>query len=461
MTLRKRKGQASGEPGKQGLRPDAAASAVLALFCPAPPASFPLPAMIAAWRPDMGRPDVIVLTTPSSLDELRRAVSPAVATLAPVLDLCGDAGCADWSAPEPSTAALVEGLSMLAGLIARWRAAPPELDMAHDPRRILLARLRLREAPLAPVRQVLSPRLWLHPVEQLFPSAMPAARALARTGHLRQRLVDRIRTCPACASARHTVREECAGCRSPDLAEHPILHHFRCGHHAPEADFRTRDDRLLCPKCRVFLDHFSVDYEKPGQLVICRSCGRTDGASAIRFCCLDCGAHHASERMRIRDVHAFELTELGCDAPLDGRVWSMDETGDADVAGHLRRFQTECAARGEQARLLMVRVGAREGAAAPEPQLLAATLAHLARLLRQTFARRCEILPHGQDFLALIAGEAPGAVLAALPEIERELRQCAGADLHLRFDLLDPDDVASMLSRENAARPAPPAQTSS
>ena len=416
--------------------------------------------MIAAWRPEMGRPDVIVLTAPSSLDELRRAVAPAVAALAPVLDLCGDAGCADWSAPEPSTAALVEGLSVLAGLMARWRATPPELDMAQDPRRILLARLRLREAPLLPVRQVRSPRLWLHPVEQLFPSAMPAARALARTGHLRQRLVDRIRACPSCASARHTVREECAGCRSPDLAEHPILHHFRCGHQAPETDFRTRDDRLLCPKCRVFLDHFSGDYDKSGQLVICRACGRTDGASAISFCCLDCGAHHASSRMRIRDVHAFELTELGRDAPLDGREWSMDEAGDLDVAGQLRRFQAECAARGEQARLLLMKARARQ-AAEPEPRLKAAALAQLAKLLRQTFARHCEILPHGEDFLVLIAGEAPGAVLAALPEIERELRRCAAVDLDLRLDLLDADDVAKLLRSESGADPTSQSQASS
>lgn len=417
--------------------------------------------MIAAWRPDMGRPDVIVLTAPSSLDALRRAVSPAVAALAPVLDLCGDAGCADWQAPEPSTAALVEGLSTLAGLMARWRAAPPELDAAHDPRRILLARLRLREAPLAPVRQVRSPRLWLHPVEQLLPSALPAARALARTGHLRQRLVDRIRTCPACASARHMVREECAGCRSPDLAEHPILHHFRCGHQAPESDFRTRDDRLLCPKCRVFLEHFSVDYDRQGQLVICRACGRTDGVSAIRFCCLDCGAHHASARMRTRDVHTFELTELGRDTPLDGREWPMDEIGGADVSGQLRRFHAECAARGEQAQLLLMRVCMTEGSAEPEPRLQAATLAHLARLLRRTFARHCEILPHGEDFFVLIAGEAPGAVLAALPDIERELRDCAGADIDLRLDLLEAADVARLLCQESDADPAPPAQASS
>ena len=121
---------------------------------------------------------------------------------------------------------------------------------------------------------------------------------------------ERFHVCPRCESSRLNVREECPKCRSSDLTEEPYLHHFTCAHQGPESEFRRGND-LICPKCRRELISFSIDYDRPGAMMVCGSCGHAGSEPAIGFICLDCCAHEDGESCRTRDVFSYELTEQG------------------------------------------------------------------------------------------------------------------------------------------------------
>ena len=121
------------------------------------------------------------------------------------------------------------------------------------------------------------------------------AEALARLGLLERRFFEKLQCCPSCSSSRLLVREECSKCRSADIVEEPIIHHLRCGYQGPERDFRAGRD-MICPKCRQHCEHFSVDYDKPGSLVLCNGCGHTTGDAEVGFRCLDCTTGFEGDR---------------------------------------------------------------------------------------------------------------------------------------------------------------------
>ncbi len=106
------------------------------------------------------------------------------------------------------------------------------------------------------------------------------------------------------------VREECPECRSAELREEQYMHHFRCAYQGIESDFR-RGDRLVCPKCRQELSHFSVDYDKPGAVMVCGRCRHTSSEPAIGFVCLDCSSHVDSDAAAAKDTYSYALTEEG------------------------------------------------------------------------------------------------------------------------------------------------------
>ena len=134
------------------------------------------------------------------------------------------------------------------------------------------------------------------------------ATKLAENGLLRPIFFDRLHECGQCSSARLNVREECPECHSANLSEEPYLHHFRCAYQGPESDFRSGDD-LICPKCRRELTHFGRDYDKPGIMVSCATCGTSTSEPTVGFVCVDCTARSDGETVRTRDIFSYALTE--------------------------------------------------------------------------------------------------------------------------------------------------------
>ena len=136
------------------------------------------------------------------------------------------------------------------------------------------------------------------------------AEALCEHGLLKREFFERFHICPACDSYRLHVREECSQCRSSNLSEEQYLHHFRCAFQGPEADFR-RGDKLICPKCYHELTHFGFDYDRPGTMVVCGSCGHAASEPSVGFVCLDCEVHTDSDVAATRDVFSYQFTDQG------------------------------------------------------------------------------------------------------------------------------------------------------
>jgi hypothetical protein len=156
------------------------------------------------------------------------------------------------------------------------------------------------------------------------------AEAMCKQQFLGRTFFERFHVCPRCESSRLNVREECPKCRSSDLTEKPYLHHFTCAHQGPESEFRRGND-LVCPKCRRELTSFSIDYDRPGAMMVCGSCGHAGSEPTVGFVCLDCCAHAEGDSCRTRDTFSYELTEEGIGLAQYGRSLLGD-------ARHLLRF---------------------------------------------------------------------------------------------------------------------------
>lgn len=175
----------------------------------------------------------------------------------------------------------------------------------------LLMYLAAREADIEPTFDPGRPAIaYQTPEDRLGDWVEFEAEKLASWGMLEVRFADQLNVCPACTSARLTVREECPSCRSPDVADQSIIHHFRCAEQAPESHFRQGSE-LVCPKCRQYLRHFSVDYDKPAVTLLCRACNHHTGEPSIGFRCLDCGRRDTAERLMTRRINSYVLTQRG------------------------------------------------------------------------------------------------------------------------------------------------------
>ncbi|MER8762933.1 MULTISPECIES: hypothetical protein [unclassified Mesorhizobium] len=144
-----------------------------------------------------------------------------------------------------------------------------------------------------------------------FPSAaktIPIAEDLSHRGLLLKTFFDRVHECGACGSRRLTVREECPSCRSADMFEAELIHHYRCAALRPEGDFR-QGSALVCPKCSQQLRHYGKDYDKPGHSQICRRCKDSTSEPAVGFVCQDCDARADGDSVKRIDFFSYALTD--------------------------------------------------------------------------------------------------------------------------------------------------------
>jgi hypothetical protein len=191
----------------------------------------------------------------------------------------------------------------------RLREIAESVRHSSEPEEMLMARMYSRDTALEAVHDP-SHRDFVHyPAAERLAEAAETAQRLARHGYLTRQFFDRTQVCPQCRSARLSVREECPRCRSPNLHEEIMVHHFRCAHIAPESHFHADGD-FVCPKCGRALRHIGLDYDKPGSVAHCDSCGAVNDRPAVGFKCMDCGAQHDSEQVPSRDWFSFHLTPL-------------------------------------------------------------------------------------------------------------------------------------------------------
>lgn len=277
-------------------------------------------------------PDLIVLARPSGVTELERSRVATSLFVLPVVDLTGlYAKQADASFKGPD----LESWRALALTVNAFASARAQLSGAargtSSLSERLLAYAYARGHELVPIQNPSNPDCVTYP--GFFPAveAVRALEELTRDGLMRRRFADRMHACPSCSSRRLNVREECPSCRSPELDEAVLLHHFRCAYQGPQAEFE-RDDRLVCPKCKSELRHYGSDYDKPGHVLACHGCNALTGEPAIGFTCLDCCAHADGEAVPRVDVFSYALTDAGVSRVTEPRQELLLPGSDMSVA---------------------------------------------------------------------------------------------------------------------------------
>lgn len=144
---------------------------------------------------------------------------------------------------------------------------------------------------------------------------------LYRKGLLERGYWRKTHQCGKCGSSRLNVAEHCPDCKSTDLEEMDIVHHFACGHQGPQDAFQlSAGGRMICPSCEQNLDHFGVDYDKPGRVEVCRNCRAVTEDPLTIFECLDCSTLTPSDEATQRDWYRFRISAAGQEAALMGLI---------------------------------------------------------------------------------------------------------------------------------------------
>ena len=266
-----------------------------------------------AMQATLGDPrfDAILITQPVSIEALSSLWERKALYVLPIVDLTGTLGqMADFDGSQLSKV----DMERLGGLIRDFqdRRARLHRDLLLSDKlgEQLIGRMFVASRPLT---AALDPR-YCHLASYDVPLGRRLvtreAEVLCEHGLLKREFFERFHICPACDSYRLHVREECSQCRSSNLSEEQYLHHFRCAFQGPEADFR-RGDQLICPKCHQELTHFGFDYDRPGTMIVCGSCGHAASEPSVGFVCLDCGAHTDSDVAATRDIFSYQLTDGG------------------------------------------------------------------------------------------------------------------------------------------------------
>lgn len=396
-------------------------------------------------------PDAIVLTAPAADAAISSWISAATAAVVPVIDACGAfSSRADVSVSRLNGQGLAEALDAVKPISTRVQQLPETYFNSRDPKQMLLARLAVRDRRLVCKRDPGIKSIVRYLDETAIAGVEPHAEALSRLGLLKRRFFDKLQCCPSCTSSRLTVREECAKCRSPDIVEEPIIHHLRCGYNGPERDFR-QGGLLVCPKCTHHLEHFSVDYDKPGHLTVCNECGHTTGEPEVGFKCLDCDGGFEAARAQSRVFSEYELTDAGRQAALAPPREGLpdvdpapDQTG--SIADRIARFTAMNDAKGRSCAALLIKLDP-EGTVAAKigPRRFGQSLSLFGSLLPEVFTQDVEIVDSGSTFLVMLHGEDATGVEASLPTVRRELEQHLAVDLDPQYYVFRNAELRALL----------------
>jgi len=400
-------------------------------------------------------PDVVVLTEVNAARLIAHYLPPPAAAIVPVIDASGEDHCdrawrceiADLRIKVANSFSLDEGLSILKPTINRVRALAERVLAATDPRLILLARLAVRGRDMEPKRDASSRETVTYSDAAAVPDALTLAEELVNLGLLERKFFDKLITCPRCDSARLCVRERCGACHSADLVEEAVIHHLRCSAQAPERDFR-QGTSLICPKCRLHLEHFSVDYDRPGRVTLCRSCGHISTDAEVGFTCLDCDKEGDTEETGTRTVWRYRITEAGL-AHVKSGVLLPEGLGNSAL-DRLETFVSREKAAQRPFCVLVCRLVNREAA---NQRIWEQTCALFGRLFREMFTPQTEtidaIVGATPLFLALLGGDHKSEVERVLPNIKLDLERHLSERPCVDYAIFGPDEMTRILGGQH------------
>jgi hypothetical protein len=392
-----------------------------------------------------GMADVIVLTEPNAAPLIASKLSPAAAAILPVIDVSNERGRnsanrrrSDFRATRLDTPSLSDALAALKPMIERVRQLPACTFASTDAHLMLLARLMVRGRSLEPRRDPLARETVIYDDDFCLPGAARYAEDLVAAGMMQRAFFDKLLACPRCDSGRVCVRERCSACGSTDLADEPIIHHLRCSYQAAEHEF-LRGEELACPKCRARLQYFSVDYDKPGVLSLCRTCGHASSETSPAFICLDCEADAESADMVQRSLYQYEITPSGLNYLLGGGTVPVPGTPLNAASARIRDFVARQNAAERIWCLLAVRLEDESGNA--HGQYCASARAFLASIMREVFTPETEIVETGRSLFALLSDDSKEEVEEALPEISALLERNLSPRLKVTYRAYAPEEV--------------------
>jgi hypothetical protein len=206
----------------------------------------------------------------------------------------------------------------------RMQKLAPDVERQGQDFRLLAFLYCRPEELLAPIED------WQHRAIYTYPLAEAMADEGRRAGAwLKQlverrylepeRLVGRVRHCPACEACHHNYVDICPHCTSMAIESKPFLHCFTCGHVAPEEAF-IKEGLLACPHCRARLRHIGADYDRPMDNYLCRDCGQSCVEPHVVAQCLGCGTRNEPDKLIPEDIHALRLSERGRAAARTGSL---------------------------------------------------------------------------------------------------------------------------------------------
>jgi hypothetical protein len=244
---------------------------------------------------------------------------------------------ADFVLGDTSSASIASALRLVQPLIERVAALPRMVQGVDRHRLLALTLAYTRNLALEARWDPDGTKMVCYPLLLGIPDPGPMLEELASSGLLRRRFFERVFVCGQCDSSRLLVREVCVKCRSSDIEEHPLLHHYSCGFQGAQQLFRQADG-YRCPKCAKELRHYGLDYDKPGTTFACHACEDVMSEPDVGFVCTDCGGIQPSDGAARRSWYHYDITADGVAAVRAGILPRWDGEGHGNKRRTVRDF---------------------------------------------------------------------------------------------------------------------------
>ncbi|MBI4616187.1 MAG: hypothetical protein HY720_21400 [Planctomycetes bacterium] len=154
--------------------------------------------------------------------------------------------------------------------------------------------------------------------------------------------MDRVLVCPRCHSL-PTFRRGCRRCGSGRVSTERLIHHFACGHYAPETRFET-ERGLVCPRCGGKALVIGTDYEFAEGAHRCADCGLSDSAFETIAHCLACSFRFPASEAIEKDLTLYEVNRI---VPAELGVGRTDEPPRPRILERISRSPAPRPGRGE------------------------------------------------------------------------------------------------------------------
>ncbi len=378
--------------------------------------------------------------------------------LLPIVNLSGGAlPRADYSAESFSLGVVHTAWSSLKRLQQRLHELP-EFPISSDRNGLVaLAMSYTRETRLDAKWQPRIPEMIDYPLLTGIDHPRAILEELATHDLVSRNPFDRVHVCSSCKSSRLNVREECPECRSSNINEETLIHHYHCAFQAEEKKFLT-GRALICPKCNKELRHYGVDYDKPGTLFACADCGSTSPEPTVGFVCVDCGNHANGDVIDTRQWFNYTISPDGIAAIQNGLLphSSLESVLEVNRAAYSRRdfytvlrFYSSVASRYERpvsvwaltiknVDMLKAKIGGRG---------LSKVFLLVSDIIAQSL-RKCDaIAAAGETLFALLPETDPKLTDMLVQRLKQKVSTQISVDVELDAETFGPDQIGTVLDR--------------